>query len=61
MSREYRMSDGEVIALAEGMSDAQRLKLIEQIADRGDEQSMRIARLLFDIHMAERAKPTVHH
>ena len=35
MSKCYQLSDGECIALAEGMSDAQRLKLIEQIADRG--------------------------
>jgi hypothetical protein len=61
MSEEYRMSDGEVIALAEGMSDLERLQLIEKVAAMGTEQSERIAMWLMRIHLAEKAKPRVLH
>ena len=61
MSKEYGLSDTEVIALAHGMTDHERLQLIEQVAAIGTEQSERIAMWLMRLHLAERAKPTVLH
>jgi hypothetical protein len=55
------LSDAQIIALAENMSDHERLRLIEKIAAIGTPQSQTIARWLMDLHLAERAKTrTIH-
>jgi hypothetical protein len=59
--RDNQLSDAEVIALAEDMTDEARLKLIEQIAAQGTPWSQRIARWLMDLHLAERAKQRTLH
>jgi hypothetical protein len=61
MKPSQRLTDSEVVALAENMNDHERLRLIEEIAAIGTPQSQTIARWLMDLHLAEKAKTrTIH-
>jgi hypothetical protein len=57
--RGQAMTEAEVIALAQNMTDDERLQLIAKIEAIGTEQSHRIATYLLGLHMVER-RPTFH-
>ena len=51
-----QLTDDQIIALAQDMTDAARLKLIEEIAAVGTPWAHRIARWLMDLHPGRGAK-----
>jgi hypothetical protein len=53
------MTEAEVIALAQAMTDDERLQQIAKIDAIGTEQSRRISLWLLGLHMVER-RPTFH-
>jgi hypothetical protein len=53
------MTEAEALALAQNMTDDERLTLIAKIEAIGTEQSHRIATWLLGLHMCER-RPTFH-
>lgn len=56
MTEQHQFSDGEIVAMAEGLSDERRLGLILKMIAMGTPQSRRIVEYLMAIHLGERSK-----